>query len=419
MRPSSQYQSRRGSRLNNNLEMPRKHKPDYILLVLIILLLSIGLVVIYSIGPGLSVNSGVGTNYFINRQMVSVFLGVIGFGIAAFMPLKYWHKLERPLIILAAFSALMVRVLGQEVNGAYRWIQIGGFSFQADELIKFALLIWLAGFLANNIKAGTIADFKKTLLPIITALFILGIVVAGVESDLGTTAVMMAMMAVMAFVASVPLKKIAIFVGIVVVCVILAVATSSYRQQRVATYLHQSQDCQNSGYQTCQALIAVGSGGILGLGLGNSVQAYGYLPESANDSIFAIYAEKFGFLGTTILLAIFAALFVRLKNIVERCPNNFSRLLVTGILAWLSVQAFINIGAMIGVLPLKGITLPFISYGGTSIMFVMASLGIVFHISRYTTYTVPTKNTEGDDYDNSHNGRRLRGSRNPATSSRN
>ena len=418
MRPSSQYQSRRGSRLNNNLEMPRKHKPDYILLVLIILLLSIGLVVIYSIGPGLSVNSRVGTNYFINRQMVSVFLGVIGFGIAAFMPLKYWHKLERPLIILAAFSALMVRVLGQEVNGAYRWIQIGGFSFQADELIKFALLIWLAGFLANNIKAGTIADFRKTLVPLIAALFILGIVVAGIESDLGTTAVMMAMMAAMAFIASVPMKKIAIFGGIVAVCVILAVATSSYRQQRLATFLHPSRDCRTSGYQTCQALIAVGSGGILGLGLGNSVQAYGYLPESANDSIFAIYAEKFGFLGTTILLAIFAALFVRLKNIVERCPNNFSRLLVTGILAWLSVQAFINIGAMIGVLPLKGITLPFISYGGTSIMFVMAALGIVFHISRYTTYTVPTKNTEGDDYDNNHNGRRLRGSRNPATSSR-
>ncbi|MEI7838421.1 MAG: putative peptidoglycan glycosyltransferase FtsW [bacterium] len=398
--------------------MPRKHKPDYILLVIIILLLSIGLVVIYSIGPGLSINSGVGANYFINRQMISVILGLVGFAITAFMPLKAWRRFEKPLIIISVIAALAVRVLGQEVNGAYRWIQIGGFSFQADELIKFALLIWLAGFLASQIKSGAISDFKKTLLPIIMALFIIGVVVAGVESDLGTTAVMMAMMACMAFVASVPMKKIAIFVGVIVACVVIAVATSSYRQQRLATYLHPSSDCQNSGYQTCQALIAVGSGGILGLGLGNSVQAYGYLPESANDSIFAIYAEKFGFLGTTILLALFAALFVRLKNIIERCPNNFSRLLVTGIMTWLSVQAFINIGAMIGVIPLKGITLPFISYGGTSIMFVMAALGIVFHISRYTTYTVPTKITEGDDYDNSHYGRRLRGSRNPAISSR-
>ena len=418
MRPSSLSGERRSPSIISSNGLPRRHKPDYVLLIIAILLLAIGLIVIYSIGPGLSVNSRVSSNYYINRQMISVLMGIIGFLVAAFLPLRKWRVIEKPLIIGAGIAAIAVRLFGQEVNGAWRWIQIGGLSFQADELIKFALLIWLAGFLADRIKTNQVTDFKKTLLPLIIVLAVVGFVVAGIESDFGTTSVITAMMAGMAVVASLPLKRILIFFGVVVISVILAVATSSYRQQRILTYLHPSSDCQTTGYQTCQALIAVGSGGIIGLGLGNSVQAYGYLPEAANDSIFAIYAEKFGFIGTTILIGLFAILFSRIKNIIERAPNNFSRLLATGILVWFAVQSFINIGAMIGLIPLKGITLPFISYGGTSIMFVTAAVGIVFHISRYTNYTVPSNVTERDYYDNSHNGRRLGGSRNPTTSRR-
>ena len=418
MRPSSLARERRSPSVISSSGLPRRHKPDYILLIVSILLLAIGLIVIYSIGPGLSVNSKVSSNYYINRQMISVFMGIIGFLIAAFMPLKKWRTVEKPLIIGAVVAAIAVRLFGQEVNGAWRWIQIGGLSFQADELIKFALLIWLAGFLADRIKSNQMGDFKKTLLPLIVVLASVGFVVAGIESDFGTTSVIMCMMAAMAIVASLPLKKILIFFGVVSIAVILAVATSSYRQQRILTYLHPSSNCQTTGYQTCQALIAVGSGGMIGLGLGNSVQAYGYLPEAANDSIFAIYAEKFGFIGTTILIGLFAILFSRIKNIIERAPNNFSRLLATGILVWFAVQSFINIGAMIGLIPLKGITLPFISYGGTSIMFVTAAVGIVFHISRYTNYTVPSNIAERNYYENSHNGRRLGGSRNPVTGRR-
>jgi len=159
-----------------------------------------------------------------------------------------------------------------------------------------------------------------------------------------------------------------------------------YRRERLMTFLHPTANCQSTGYQACQALISVGSGGLIGLGLGRSVQAYGYLPEAANDSIFAIYAEKFGFIGVTILLALFVALFARLKTIAVRAPNNFSRFFVVGVMAWLSIQSFINIGAMIGLLPLKGITLPFVSYGGTSVVFIMAAMGVVFQISRYTSY---------------------------------
>jgi cell division protein FtsW len=228
-----------------------------------------------------------------------------------------------------------------------------------------------------------------TLRPILIALAVIGVVVVGVQSDLGSTGVMVAMMATMAYVAGLPLGRIALIGGIVLIGLILAVSITPYRRARLETYLHPASNCQTSGYQACQALISVGSGGLVGLGLGSSVQAYGYQPEAANDSIFAIYAEKFGFIGTVILLGIFAAFFSRLKIIAERLPDDFSRLLVLGVLAWFSTQALINIGGMIGLLPLKGITLPFISYGGTSVVFAAAAVGLAFQASQYTAYSTP------------------------------
>jgi cell division protein FtsW len=200
---------------------------------------------------------------------------------------------------------------------------------------------------------------------------------------------MVAMMATMAFVAGLPLGRIALIGGVIMIGLILAISATPYRRERLQSFLHPEANCQTTGYQACQALIAVGSGGAVGLGLGSSVQAYGYLPEAANDSIFAIYAEKFGFIGCMILLAVFVAFFARLKSIAERLPDDFTRLLVIGVLAWLSVQALINIGAMIGLLPLKGITLPFISYGGTSVVFTAAAVGLVFQASQYAAFTAP------------------------------
>src|SRR5690606_29346984 len=173
-----------------------------------------------------------------------------------------------------------------------------------------------------------------------------------------------------------------------------------YRRERVTTFLNPASDCQNAGYQSCQALIAVGSGGMFGLGLARSIQAYGYLPEASNDSIFAILAEKFGFVGVSLIIAAFTVMFGRLTRIIERAPDDFSRLLVTGILAWFAVQAIINIGAMIGLLPLKGITLPFISYGGTSLLFVTGALGIAFQVSRFSSLSGRVKDAGVEPYEN-------------------
>ena len=363
--------------------LSRKHKPDYVLLIIATLLSLIGLIVVYSIGPGLVATKNVSSNYFVSRQAASIFLGFIAFAIFSFMSVKTLKLSKNTLIGLSILGVIVVQIFG---GTSSRWIQLGGFSFQVAELIKFALIVWAASFLIEKSRNGEINDFKKTLKPLLILLLIIGVVVAKIESDLGSAGVMVAILGVMAFVARLPLKRVAIISGIVILGTILTISTSSYRRVRVATFLNPSSDCQDAGYQACQALIAVGSGGIAGKGLGSGVQAYGYLPEAQNDSIFAILAEKFGFLGVSVVIGLYLALFERFKRIIERTTDSFSQLFVVGVLTWFSIQTIINIGAMIGILPLKGITLPFVSYGGTSILFAMAALGVVSHISRYTTF---------------------------------
>jgi len=356
----------------------------------------------------------------VTKQLVAIGIGVLTFILAAAIPTNKWRSIILPLIVLSILASIAVLVFGENVNGAYRWVQIGGLSFQAVELIKFTVLLWLAAFLADRIKYKQINDFKKTFKPLLILLAVIALVVANpkIQSDLGSTGVLIAMIGAMCFVACLPMKRVMIFGLIVIVGTTLLVATSAYRRERFQTFLQPERDCQSSGYQACQALIAVGSGGMFGKGLAHSVQAYGYVPEAANDSIFAIYAEKFGFVGVSILLMVYAVFYTRLKRIMERAPDNFSRLLMVGILAWLSTQALINIGAMVGLLPLKGITLPFISYGGTSIIFVTAVIGIAFNISRYTTYGVNSDLEKDGSYDDNRTERR--GNRRPyyATPSR-
>ncbi len=392
MRPGSPPRRRTAvvqSRLAE-LDLGRKHKPDYWVLILCAALLAVGLVVVYAIGPALSVANHVSSSYYVGKQLIAIGLSVVAFLTTLKVPLSWWRQAYKPLLVVAGLATLLALIL--PVNPAYpahRWVRLGSFSFQSVELVKFAVMVWLAGFLAERLKQGTIKSSKETLQPLMIALGIIGLVIAGIQSDLGSTGVMVAMIVSMAFIAGLPMKRVMAIGAIILLGLVLAISVTPYRRARLQTYLHPQANCQSSGYQACQALIAVGSGGLIGLGLGSGVQAYGYLPEAANDSIFAIYAEKFGFVGCIILLIMFVGFFGRLKSIAERLPDDFSRLLVVGVLAWLSVQALINIGAMIGLLPLKGITLPFISYGGTSVVFVAAAVGLVFQASQYAAYSTP------------------------------
>jgi cell division protein FtsW len=373
----------------------RRHKPDYWLVALSVVLLAIGLVVVYSISPALSNSLHVSNNFYVFKQLIAIGLSMVAFAITSRVPLTWWRQAYKPLLIVAGIATLVALVMPVNPNyPAHRWVRIGSLSFQSVELVKFAILIWLAGFLSDRLRAGKLTDAQQTLKPLAIAIGIVGFAVAFVQSDLGSTAVILAMMGMMVTVAGLPIRKLATIALLVGAIALLAVAITPYRRERLAAYFHPEANCQTSGYQACQAMIAVGSGGMVGLGLGKSVQAYGYLPEAANDSIFAIYAEKFGFIGCVILLAVFVGLFRRLKNVAERAPNDFSQLVAVGVFAWLSVQSLINIGAMIGILPMKGITLPFISYGGTSVVFVAAAVGLVFQISHYSSFIGRSKVTD-------------------------
>ncbi|MBL8121502.1 cell division protein FtsW [Candidatus Saccharibacteria bacterium] len=392
-------------------EPSRKHRPDYWLVVITACLLAIGLIVVYSISPALTELRG---GNYVAHQIIAIVLSIVAFLVTARIPLRQWQKWQWWLLGLAALGTLVALVTPPiPAYPQHRWIRLGsGFSLQSVEVLKFALLISLSGFLASRVREGTIANSKMTLKPLAIALGGIGIVVAFVQSDLGSAGVILAMAIIMGFVAGLPVRRILGIGILVVVLTVLAVSTTPYRRARLTAYMHPENNCATaSGHQACQALIAVGSGGMIGLGLGKSVQAYGYLPEAQNDSIFAIYAEKFGFIGSVVLLGLFGALFARLRLIIERAPDTFSRLVVTGVLAWLSTQAIINIGAMIGLLPLKGITLPLISYGGTSVLFVGAALGLVFQVSHYTSFHsrfIPRGGGQRNRYEHTTDRRRIR-----------
>jgi|AntRauTorcE11897_2_1112592.scaffolds.fasta_scaffold00099_39 cell division protein FtsW len=366
----------------------RRHRPDYALGIISLVLLAIGLVVVYAMSPGLSTLAQVADTHFIYRQMIAIGLAFVSFIVFSRLPFTFWRSLVRPLIAVTVLTLLATQFIGSGEASAARWVQIGGLSFQSVELLKFTLIIWLSGFLATRQRNRELNDIQKTLKPIAIVLLVTGFIVAVLQSDLGSMGVVAAIIVAMLFVAGLSFRWMAVGLAGVVIGGLVLIASSPYRQERVATFLNPQSDCLEEGYQACQALIAVGSGGLFGKGIDQSAQAYGYLPEAANDSIFAVLAEMFGFLGVVVVIGLFIALFTRMVRVIERAPNTESRLIVVGILAWLSTQAFINIMAMVGLFPLKGITLPFISYGGTSLIFVTAAVGLVFNISRYTTYSV-------------------------------
>lgn len=418
-RVSSSY-SNQSSVSVDSAVLPRRHRPDYWILILTSLLIVIGFVVVYSISPGLAASQQVSQNHFITKQFIDIGLGVAAFSIAALLPLLGWKKLAKPLIVAALVGSAIVMVTPlNEYYPAHRWIRFGGFSFQIVELIKLALIIGLAGFLARQWRADKLSDFKATFRPLFFLVLLVGLIVAKFQSDLGSAAVIVAIVGLMAFSIGIPLKKIALISVAILLLAGLAIATSDYRRDRVSSFLNPDKNCEGTSYQACQALISVGSGGVLGLGLGFGVQAYGYLPQPSNDSIFAIMAEKFGFIGSALVIVIYGLLIARLKRVIERSADQFSRLLVVGVLAWLSTQMIINIGAMLGLLPLKGITLPLISQGGTSLVFLAVALGIVFQISRYTSYNVTEpKNTFKSTNDDSLNRRGNRRTYSPPIAAR-
>lgn len=380
----------------------RQHRPDMQLLLFVSILALLGLIVIYAISPALiaRVNQGgfgLDDNYFLYRQLGFLAAGVAAFVGAFFVPIGWWRRNSGKLMIAGIGVSLLPFLLQATpiascVNGACRWIDVGFLTFQPAEFMKLTLVIFLAGFLATRISQGKLNDLHHTLIPVSLLLLAVGVVVVGLQKDLGTGLTVFGVVLGILFAAGL---KIRYFLVVGIVAAVLGavfIVIAPHRVERVLTFVnHSSATDEGIGYHINQALIAVGSGGLTGKGLAQSVQAFGYLPEAASDSIFAILAEKFGFLGTIAVLAVFGALFIRLLKIMEHTVPLYPRLIVAGAFGWIFSHTVINIGAMLGIFPLTGVTLPFVSLGGTSLLCMLAVLGMTFQISRYTTFSLPSE----------------------------
>ncbi len=393
----------------------RKHKPDYLLFLSMAVLLTVGLVVIYSVSPAISARlvGDVDPNHFMYRQLIFLALGFSVFTFASLVPLRLWEVAQKYILWAAiiSFFFLLIPALSINYGGATRWVSLGPINYQPAELLKFGLIFYMALFFTNKIKSGTLALSSTTSSFLVIFLLVSAEIVV-LQKDLGTMIPIAAILLSMLFLSGIPMRRYVIIIAIIGIGGILAIAGAGHRRDRVFTFLNPNADTSGTGYHINQALIAVGSGGMFGKGLGRSVQAYGYLPEAANDSIAAIMAEKFGFVGMISIFLAYGLLLFRLVNIVISAPTTYLRLVSGGIFAWMSVQAFVNIGAMLGIMPLTGVTLPLLSFGGTSLIFTMAALGVAFNISRYTKYV--NEIPERQEHEDSTRGRRIGRARYPA-----
>lgn len=352
-----------------------------------ILLLAIGLVVIYSVSPAISAQivGDVDPNHFMYKQASYLAFGFVVFSFTSLVSLGFWSRIQKYIIWAAviSFFLLFIPALSLNYGGATRWVHLGPITYQPAELLKFGLIFYLAMFFTERIKNKQL-NSRTTTTPFLIIMIATALEVVLLQKDLGTMIPIAAIMLTMLYLSGISMKRFVAVLAVIVCGGVLAIAGAGHRRARVLTFLNPSADVSGSGYHINQALIAVGSGGVLGKGLGRSVQAYGYLPEAANDSIFAIMAEKFGFIGMILVFLIYGGLLFRIIGVTVRAPNNYLRLIVGGVFAWILVQAFVNIGAMLSIMPLTGVTLPFLSFGGTSLVFTLAALGVVFNISRYT-----------------------------------
>lgn len=310
--------------------------------------------------------------YFAKRQLFWAIVGIISLFVCLKLDYRIWKKLSLPILIgtLVLLVAVLIPGVGTKVLGAKRWINLGSFSLQPAELAKFALITYFSRVFSDKI---AIPPF----------LFPLGLVIGLVmlEPDMGTTMVISAVSIIMYFAGGAPVWHFLALIpaGLVGFLFILA---SDYRRERLLTFLNPAADPLGASYHIRQILIALGSGGIFGLGLGQSRQKYLFLPEPATDSIFAIIGEELGFIGALAVILAFAFIVWRGFNIAAQVSDPFGRLLAIGITSWIGVQAFVNLSAMVAIVPLTGVPLPFLSYGGTALILNLSAMGILLSISK-------------------------------------
>ncbi|MBM7586741.1 cell division protein FtsW [Bacillus pakistanensis] len=361
----------------------KKSTPDFILILITLSLLAIGLIMVYSASAVWADYKFEDTFYFAKRQLLFAGVGVIAMFFIMNIDYWTWRTWAKVLIIICFVLLVLVLIPGVGVlrNGSRSWIGVGAFSIQPSEFMKLAMIAFLAKYLSE--KQKFITSFNKGVLPSLLLVFTaFGMIM--LQPDLGTGTVMVGTCIVMIFIAG---ARVSHFVALGLVGLVGfagLVISAPYRMKRITSFLDPWEDPLGSGFQMIQSLYAIGPGGLFGLGLGESRQKFFYLPEPQNDFIFAILAEELGFIGGSLVLLLFTLLLWRGVRIALGAPDLYGSFLAIGIVSMIAIQVMINVGVVTGLMPVTGITLPFLSYGGSSLTLMLLAVGVLLNISRYS-----------------------------------
>jgi cell division protein FtsW len=356
-------------------------KPDFAILATVAALVVIGVIFVYSASFAIGLSAFHDPNYFIFRHLIAVVLG-IG---AMFLCMSFdYHNLRplSPLIMLSALLSLgLVLAVGTSTYGARSWFDLGPLPFQPSEFAKLALIIYLSAWLASSRRDLT--SLSTGFVPFMLAVGVVAFLIM-MQPDTGTTAIIVAVTMTLFFLAGGSLIHVGALAGAAAVAGLLLIITEGYRIDRFLAFTSAESDPQGVGFQTLQLLIALGSGGWEGLGLGVSRQKFFYIPGAHTDGVFAIIGEEAGFVGAMVVVGLFAYLVYRGLRVAVRAHDDFGAYLAMGVVCWISFQALVNVGGITRSIPMTGIPLPLVSYGGSSLIMIMAGLGVLLNVSRYS-----------------------------------
>lgn len=362
----------------------KTHQADYTLIFVVLILVVFGLVVLSSASAVMSNEIFNQSNYFLKHQIFyGLSFGIVGFFLCQKIHYRFWQKAAFPLIIfcLALLVLVFVPGIGYGSGEARRWIQFGFLSLQPFEFVKLSFILYLSALLSR--KGDSQKVIKESLIPFFVVTSIISLMLI-LQPNMSALIITFLISGLLYFLVGLKISHLLAMGVLALIGIFALIKTAPYRMNRLNIFLHPEIDPQGIGYQINQALLAIGSGGLFGLGLGHSIQKWKYLPEVIGDSIFAIVAEELGLIGAGILVFLFVAFAWRGFKIAKNAPNKFSFLVAAGITGWLFFQAFINIAAISGIIPLTGLPLPFISYGGSSLVAALLGVGILVNISKYT-----------------------------------
>jgi len=357
--------------------MRRRAGPiDFWIVIPVLLLLGMGIIMVFSASALTSSDAF----YYLKRQLIWAGLGLLGLFFTMQMEYTYLRRLAAPILGIAIILLILVLVVGEGVRGSARWLGVGSLSFQPSEIIKLAMIIFLAASLADNYRRlNSLAQGIGPYLLLMTTVCLLILA----QPDLGTAVAVAGTTYLMLMVAGADKRYLFLLAVMGIAMVAVAIIIAPYRMARFTAFLDPWADPQGKGYQTIQSLLAIGSGGLFGTGLGQGRQKLYYVPENHTDFIFAVLSEELGFIGAALVVILFLILIWRGISTALRAPDTFGNLLAAGLTIMIGVQALINMGVVTGMLPVTGITLPLVSYGGSSLIFSLLGIGILLNISRY------------------------------------